>query len=271
MKYIFVLLFLWTGLVGSTIKSKVVSIDEENQTLIINIKKVNVGMSGFVVHQFAQHHSSILNNVVVISFDESSSTAVLKMSKYDDLVHSALPKGRWKAHVGDDIVLAYGYSRAMLVAPNEEVYYRITKSATSVQWVHPDLFMTILSFHGHPTPIKEDFESMAKATTVGLYFFYLDKRLFTLDARSFVILNISAAPLMQDSIQLPFYSRIEEINAAWWGEGSNELEDYEPHYYELMVTHNSKNKELYEIIKNGDAKLEFLLDEFEIEVKEVEE
>lgn len=264
MKYTFVLLFLLTSLVGSTIKSKVVSIDEENQTLTINIKKVNVGMSGFVVHQFAQSHSSILNNVVVTSFNELNSTATLKMSKYNDLVHSALPKGKWKAHVGDDIILAFGYSRAVLIAPNEEVYYRITKSATSVQWVHPDLFTTILSFQGHPTPLKEDFERMAKVTTVGLYFFYLDERLYTLDARSFVILNISPAPLMQDSIQLPFYSRIKEIDAAWWGDGSDELEDYEPHYYELMVRHNLKNKKLYEIIKKGDAKLNFLLDEFEI-------
>jgi len=265
MKYIFVLLFLFTSLFGSVIKSKVVSIDEDAGTLTINIKKVNLGMSGFVVHQFAQNHSSILNNVVVISFDETSSIATLKMSKYDDLVHSALPKGKWKAKVGDGVILAYGYSRAVLIAPNEEVYYRITKSATSVQWVHTDLFATILSFQGHPTPLKEDFDRMAKATTVGLYFFYLDQRLYTIDARSFVILNISPAPLIQDSVKLPFYSRIDEINAAWWGDGSDELEDYEIHYYELLVRHNLKDKKLYEIIKSADEKLQFLLDEFEIE------
>jgi len=268
MKYIFVLLFLTYSLFGSVIKSKVVSIDEEAQTLSINIKKVNVGMSGFVVHQFAQNHSSILKNVVVKSFDEVNGSAILKMSTYNDLVHSALPKGKWKVKVGDDVVLAYAYSRAMLIAPSEEIYYRITKSASSLQWIHPDLFATILSLQGHPTPLKEDFERMAKATSVGLFFFYLDKKLYTLDARSFVILNISDAPLVQDSVKLPFYMRIEEIDAAWWGEGSDELEDYETYYYELMVLHNLQNKELYNTIKNGDAKLKFLLDEFEIEANE---
>ena len=265
MKYILVLVFLAHSLFGSVIKSKVVSVDEVAGTLSINIKKVDVGMSGFVVHKFTQNHSSILNNVVVTDFDEANEKATLKMSKYDDLVHSALPKGKWKTKVGDEVILAFGYSRAMLVAPNEEIYYRITKSATSIQWVHPDLLATILSFEGHPTPLKSDFERMAKSTSVGLFFFYLDQKLYTLDARSFIILNISDAPLLQDSKKLPFYMRVEEIEAAWWGEGSDELEDYEPHYYELMVTHNTKNAELFNIIKNGDQKLKFLIKKFDIE------
>lgn len=264
MKYILVLLFLALSLFGSVIKSKVASIDEKNQTLTIKIEKIDVGMSGFVVHQFTQNHSSILNNVVVTDFNEANSIATLKMSRYDDLVHSALPKGKWTTKVGDDVVLAYGYSRAVLIAPNEDTYYRITKSAASIEWVHPDIFATILSFEGHPTPLKNDFDSMAKQASIGLFFFYLDQKLYTLEARSFIILNISDAPLVQDTKKLPFYMRIESIDAAWWGEGSDELEDYEPHYYELMVTHNPKNKKLYDIIKNGDEKLKYLLDRFDI-------
>ena len=265
MKYIFVLLFLVSGLFGSVIKSKVVSIDEQNKTLTINIKKINVGMSGFVVHQFAPTHSSILKNVTVVSFDESKGVATLKMSKYNDLVNSALPKGKWKVKVGDTVTLAYAYSRALLIAPTEEIYYRITKSAASVQWIHADLFATILSFAGHPTPLKTDFETMAKSASVGLVFFYLDKQLYTVDIRSFKILNISPAPLHQDGMKLPFYSRIDEIDAAWWGEGSDELEDYEPYYYGLLAEYNPKNKQLYENIKNGDEKLHHLLDKFKIE------
>jgi len=264
MKYIFVLLFLTYSLFGSVIKTQVISVDEKTQTLKINIKKINVGMSGFVFHQFAPTHSSIINNVSVKSFDEDKGVATLSMSKYNDLAHSALPKGKWKTKVGDTVVLAFAYSRALLIAPTEEIYYRITKSADSLQWVHSDLFATILSFQGHPTPLKEDFERMAKATSVGLVFFYLDKQLYTVDIRSFKILNISPAPLTQDGVKLPFYSRIDEINAAWWGEGSDEIEDYEIYYYGLLVKYNKQNKKLLETIKNGDEKLKFLVDEFEI-------
>ena len=105
---------------------------------------------------------------------------------------------------------------------------------------------------------------MSIASSVGLLFIYLDKKLYTVDIKTFHILNISDAPLTQDSVKLPFYSRVEKIEANWFGEGSNELEDYEPHYYELLVEYNKENRELYEIIKNGDDKLHYLLDNFEI-------
>ena len=102
------------------------------------------------------------------------------------------------------------------------------------------------------------------ASSVGLLFIYIDKKLYTVDIRSFVILNISDVSLVQDSVQLPFYSRIETIEANWWGEGSNELENYEPHYYELLVQFNKQNEELYENIRNSDEKSHYLLEKFEI-------
>jgi len=63
-------------------------------------------------------------------------------------------------------------------------------------------------------------------------------------------------------VQLPFYSRIKKIEAAWFGEGSDEMESYEPHYYDLLATYNSKNKELYEIVK--EHKLNKILEKFTI-------
>ena len=69
---------------------------------------------------------------------------------------------------------------------------------------------------------------------------------------------------MQDSVKLPFYSRVEEIDANWFGDGSDELEEYAPHYYELLVAFNKKDKALYAIVKSHEEKLHDLLDEFEI-------
>ena len=105
---------------------------------------------------------------------------------------------------------------------------------------------------------------MSVATSVGLLFIYLDKKVYMLDVKSFHILSISDAPLTQDSVKLPFYSRVDEIEANWFGEGSDKLKEYEPHYYELLATFNKKNETLYETIKNGDVKLRHLLTKFEI-------
>ena len=263
MKYIFLLLVMVFELSAGVIKSPIVSIDEDGETARIQIAKIDVGMSGFVSHQISANHSSILKNAVVVAYNATTQVATLKLSPYNGLVNNALPSGKWKVEVGDTAIFAFAYNRALLIAPSEEIYHQISKSV-QIQWIHPDLFATVLSFRGHPTPLKEDFIAMSASGSVGLLFIYLDKKVYMLDINSFALLSISDAPLVQDSVKLPFYSRVDEIDAAWWGEGSNEMEEYEPHYYELLVENNKQNKALYEIIKNGDEKYHELLEEFEI-------
>jgi len=264
MKYIFLLTLIAFELIASTIKAPVTAVDLENDTLTIKIKQIDVGVSGFVVHHITDEHSSILKNAVVESFDSASQSAVIKLSEFDALKNNALPSGKWNVAVGDTVELAFGYSRALLLAPSEEIYHKITKSVT-VEWIHPDLFATTLSFAGHPTPLVEDFVNFSNSMSVGLLFIYLDKRVYTLDIKSFKILNITEAPFTPKSTKLPFYTRVEDIDAAWWGEGSDEMQEYAPHYYELLVEHNPKNRKLYEIINSlKNENLKYLLDEFQL-------
>ena len=263
MKHIFLILLMAFNLFAAVIKTPLLSVDAVNETATIKLEGVDVGVSGFLVHTIAENHSSILRNVHVISYDKVTQISTLRMSEFTALRNNALPTGKWQPQVGDSVELAFGYSRALLIAPSEEIYHQITKSV-KVQWVHVDIFATVLSYRGHPTPLKEDFSAMNVASSVGLLFIYLDKKLYTVDIQSFVILNVSEAPLVQDGVKLPFYSRVETIEANWWGEGSDFLEDYEPHYYELLVEANKKNTKLYEIIKQSDVKNHFLLENFEI-------
>ncbi len=262
MKKILLFLVLVIELFGGIIKVPLLSIDKENETVSVRVDKIDVGISGFISHKIDSNHNSILKSVEVIAHDAVTKIATLKLKEYVELKHNALPSGKWKIQEGDMVILAFAYDRALLIAPSEEIYYRISKSV-NIQWVHPDLFATILSFRGHPTPLKEDFTAMSIATSIGLVFIYLDKKVYTVDVKSFKILSISDAPLAQDSEKLPFYTRVQEIDANWWGEGSDELEDYAPHYYELLVKNNKDNRELYKIIE-ADDNLSTLLKEFQI-------
>ncbi len=264
MRYILLLLAIVFELSAGILKAPIMTLDEDKEIATIQVKKIDVGMSGFISHEIAPDHSSILKNAVVIDFDKDAGVATLKLSEYNGLRNNALPSGKWQVEVGDTAIFAFGYTRGLLIAPNEEIYHQVSKGVR-IQWIHPDMFATILSFLGHPTPLKEDFDSMAIASSIGLLFLYLDQKVYTLDIRSFAILSINDAPLVQDSVKLPFYSRVEEIDANWFGDGSDEMEEYEPHYYELLVEYNKHNKHLYNIIKKGPAKYHDLLDEFEIE------
>jgi hypothetical protein len=263
MKHIILLTLLAFELVASMIQAPLLSVDNEKEIATIKVDKIDVGVSGFLIHKISDGHSSILKNVHVVAFDPATNIATLKMEEFNALRNNSLPTGKWKPVLGDSVALAFGYSRALLIAPSEEIYHQITKSV-QIQWVHVDIFATVISYRGHPTPLKEDFEAMSIASSVGLLFVYLDKKLYTVDIKTFAILNISDAPLVQDTTQLPFYSRVQEIEANWFGEGSDVLESYAPHYYELLIEYNPKNRELYNIIKNGDASLHYLLENFEL-------
>ena len=262
MKYTILLILCAAQIMAAVIKSPIVSVDNDKEEATIQIEHIDVGVSGFVVHHITPEHSSILKNATVIAFDKASKTATIKMSEFNALRNNSLPYGKWKPQVGDTVELAFAYNRALLIAPNEELYHQISKSVR-IQWIHPDLFATVLSFAGHPTPLRSDFTAFSNAASVGLLFIYLDKKVYTVDIKSFTILNITDAPFAAKKKQTPFYTRVQKIDANWWGEGSDEMEAYAPHYYELLVAANKNNNALFEIVKSH-KELHDLLDEFEI-------
>ena len=248
MKYIFLLLVTLLRLNAATVEAPILSVDKKNNTVVIQIDKIDVGMSGFVVHHISKDHSVVVNNAVVESVDVNSSSATLKLLTFHMLDNDSLPKGKYTAEVGDKVELAFAYNRALLIAPSEEIYHRITQSVQT-QWIHPDLFATILSYTGHPSPLKSDFEKMSDATSTGLLFIYLDKHVYTLDMKSFKILNISNAPLEVRRRKTPFYTRVEKIDSSWWnwGAGTDEMKSYVPYYYKLLLKYNENNQELQKL------------------------
>jgi hypothetical protein len=242
------------------------SVDEKSNTATVETERIEPGISGFIVRHFTQERSSIIANARVIGYDEERGIATLQTSEYTGLRQSSLPKGDWKPKPGDEAVLAFAYSRALLLAPTEEIYRTITARVPSVEWVHPDGFATYLSYEGHPTPIKEDIEDYCTLATAGLLYIYAKNALFTLDCQSLTLLQITPAQFaLEEAPKLPFYSRVEEISAAWWGEGSGRLEAYGPYYLQLIVENNPTSKMLYDFIQTNDSNNTQLLDQFELQ------
>jgi len=233
----------------------------------VEVRQIAEGVHGFIVRHFNDEHSVIIADAYVSAFDETRSEATLALSDYDGLKQNSLPKGNWQVQPGDEAILAFGYSRALLLAPNEDAYHLITKNVHGVEWIHPDSFATYLSYHAHPTPVKEDISGYCTVGEIGLLYIYAEDALFTLDCQTLSLIQITPVKLDKKESKLPFFSRVEEISTSWWvwGEASRTLKTYDPYYLELMVKYNRGSKLLYDYVKILDTPERKLTKKFKIE------
>ncbi len=264
----FLLLFLFPlFLYAAELHLPVQSVSDDSKSATVEVKQIAKGVHGFVVRHFTNNHSVIVADVSVSKFDAATSTATLALSKYEGLKQNSLPDGNWQVQVGDEVILAFGYSRALLLAPNDDVYHIITKNVHGVEWIHPDNFATYLSYQAHPTPFKEDISGYCTIAEIGLLYTYVNNALFTLDCQTMSLIQLTPVKLEEKSLKLPFYSRVEEIVTSWWvwGAASRPLEEYDPHYLELIVKYNRESKPLYDYINALTTPEQSLIKKFKIE------
>jgi hypothetical protein len=247
---------------ASSITTPLIEVEKNRATIIAD--NLHKGMSGFIIRQFDATHSTIIADARVEQLNSANGRAILSLSPYSGLHQNSLPSGNWVPVSSDIAVLASDYERALLITPNEESYTTITKNISGIEWIHPDNYATFLSYEGHPTPLAEDFKHYCTANSVGLLYIQSAQTLFSLDCKSFTLLQ--SVPSMGNTAneQTPFFTRIPTIRAAWWGEGSSRLDKYEPYYLELIALNNSKNKELYGLYKAKFSNKSALLHNFEI-------
>ncbi|MDX9813812.1 MAG: plasminogen-binding N-terminal domain-containing protein [Sulfurimonas sp.] len=253
MKSLILLSVFVFSLYANIIKAPITSVDLKTKTATIEVSDLKKGMFGYLVHKLENGNTIILNTATILSYDPKTKQSKVSIDEFDMFNSDSLPTSDWSIVEGDEAIFAFGYDKALLIAPTEDIYYRISEAA-NVTWVHPDIFATILSRNGHPTPLRSDFAQFADETLTGIVFLYLNSRVYTLDAKTFKILAISEAKISQGKAMLPFYSRVEEIEAAWWGEGSSRLSKYEPYYYELLIKANKDNKELFDIVSSSNKR-----------------
>lgn len=255
-------LLAWGVLNASSITAPLLDVQNSRATIIA--ENLREGMSGVIVRKFDTAHSTIIANARVEQLNSSNGRAILKLSPYDGLRQNSLPSGNWSVQPTDIAIIGSDYERALLIAPNDDTYDTITKSVSGIEWTHPDNYATYLSYEGHPTPLKEDFSRYCTANSIGLLYVQSANTLFTLDCKSFTLLQTAPSLQKGEVASTPFYNRIPTIRAAWWGEGSSRLESYDPYYLELIALNNSKNKELYDLYKAKFSEKSALLRHFDI-------
>jgi len=258
MRYILSLLFLAHSLfavISKPVHSKVISVDTDEQTLsIAYVEGAQVGMYGVIVKDLDQTHAIALKWIEITAIE--GETIHAEMVPILALEQSALPSGKWIAQEGDNAVIGYNYHRALLIAPNPSVYKKVIAYHNERKWVHPDIFTTVLSYHGHPSPLVEDFTYTCRANNIGTVSFVFDKSIISIDCQSFKIIQNKTISLKTDEVQVPFYTRITNIEANWFGEGNDEIEDYNSYYVDLLAENNPENEwmQTYKAVQDKEAK-----------------
>ncbi|NLY03354.1 MAG: hypothetical protein GXZ15_00685 [Campylobacter sp.] len=213
-------------------KSVLMEVNEnEGYGIVLDSSNLVVGSSGVVVHTFNNGESSIIARGVVEEKKEGRAKIIFEV--FGGLSQPALPIPGVLPRVGDEVVLNFLYDRALIVAPNEDIYNQIVASFPNVKFIHPDIMGAYLNSYSTPNPDRDDFRKMCAANAVGLIFIALDGKAVFADCGSFKILKEFQSSQVQN-YQVPFYSRIYGIKPAWWKWNSSYIGDYNSHYKYLL-------------------------------------
>ncbi len=230
MKRFFILLVATVSLfasIESNKKSKILSIDKKEAT----IEKVNapIGSSGVVIHHFDKEHATIVAGVELIEPNR------VRFTMFNALKQESLPTPNILPKINDEVILNYLYDRGVVIAPNFKTYEEIVKKHPEIEWVHPDLFAAQLSQYQNPAPTKKDFQNFCNKYALGIVYFAIENNGFFVDCQSFKKVARETITKKGVEIQLPFYSRIKEIETSWLNfYGSGEITNYDNYYNNLM-------------------------------------
>lgn len=228
------------ALISSPLHTTLVSVAEDKETATIKtLENTQVGMYGVISHWFDETHSVALSWVEITNIEGEETS--LKLVPILALEQSALPSGSWTPNVGDEVIIGYNYQRALLIAPNSSIYNKITSYHADRKWVHPDIFASVISSQGHPSPLKEDFALACRSNNIGTVTFMFDKSVITVDCQSFKILQNKSTSVQSKEQQVPFYTRVPNIQNNWFGDGSDEVENYDAYYVALIAENNLDN------------------------------
>lgn len=203
----------------------------EKTAIIADSSSFVVGSSGIVIHKFDEKTSAIIARVDVISKDNGKAT--LRFEKFNMLSQTAFPDTGIKPSVGDEVTINYLYNRALIVTPNQNTYREVTKKYDTLTWVHPDVVAAHLAKIYRPNPDKEIFQQACYQNTASLIFFAIKDNGYFVDCHNFN--TIATVKITQEeTTQLPFYSRIKDIDSSWFSMNSSKITDYNAHYSALL-------------------------------------
>lgn len=184
-------------------------------TATINIGNLKVGQSGIVRHRYENKKAIIISDAYVISSSKESST--IKFIPFLGLKQNAIPTTNRKPQNGDSFVLNYLYDSSLLIAPDSTSFRAVRLKFSKQNFQHSDMFGAYLKIEQQPLPSKEMIQNFAIQEDLGTIFMVIDNKIYILDTKTFIILDVRNLLYLHEEEQMPFYTRIENIEAGILG------------------------------------------------------
>jgi hypothetical protein len=223
MKHTILFIFLSLSLFSQTVEIQKV----ENEKIFFQHQNgLKIGMTGIVIHKVSEKYESIIAYVSILE------NGVGQIFQFTTLAQENLPHGKWKPESGDKIRFHENYERSVLLTRNFDSYIKTTRQKDE-NWIHPDIFAVTLNSLGHQSPLLGDFQYFCREHSIGKIYIQFDTELKVVDCLS--MREIDSFPLtFEGETEKPFYSRVKDIDANWFGEGKEEIEDFEAYYKSLL-------------------------------------
>lgn len=219
----------------------------DKEGLIQDSPSFIVGSSGIVMHTFDAKASTIIVRFDVIKKENGKAT--VRFEPFRMLAQGAFPDTGVKPTVGDSVIVNYLYDRSLLIAPNQTTYNEISKKPLDIAWVHPDIVAAYLTKLYKPNPDKAVFQQACYQNTASMITFAIKDKAYFVDCHNFNIIHIMQITPSTET-QLPFYSRIKNIDSSLFNWGSSHIADYN-NYYEYLLGQTASLKDTSILSKDG--------------------
>lgn len=233
MKLIF-LIFITLNFIFATtdLETQKLKISEVTQTTA-KIKKTNliVGQSGIVVKNI-NNHNIILTHAIITASNKNDST--IEFTDTVLLKQDAIPTSNFKASVGDTFILNHLYNTTLLIVPNAKAKTIVQNLYPNQNFLNEDFFASHLKLLKTPLPTKEIFTNFGQNQQIGTLFFVVENSLYILDALTFKVIDTIAITNDDTSVNVPFLTKIEQIEQGFFDFGDEEIKDYNKYYLKLL-------------------------------------
>ena len=220
-KILFILLALsytlFANALPSTISTTISAVTSNGQVQLSN--NTPKGMSGIIIHNYGNGLSAITHAIISKGGNKAS------IIPYEAIPHENIPNIQTAVTKGDKVVFGNFYENALVIAPNRDVYRKITTTYKKT-WIHPDAYALEFMNDGETQLNLDNIRKFAQLNQVGLVLIVDSTQLFILDPVSEQFLGTVPMQVNQANAMAPFYARFKQMDISVFGLSKKEYTPY---------------------------------------------